>query len=88
MNRLLVLFVVVVALSGCSSEPRPDGWCALSSQGICLLKWKGGVKVPSGEIDTRYAGTSCMMGSNGVNSKQPVAMICTGTTTTTGREWF
>ena len=88
MKRLILLLLSVLALSGCSNEPRPDGWCAMSAEGICLLKWRGGVKVPSGEIDTRYAGAVCEMGSNGVNSKAPVAMICSGSTTTTGREWF
>lgn len=87
MKRLLSVLFAVVSLSGCSNDPRPDGWCALSTEGICVLRWKGGVKVPAGEVDMRYSGVVCGQGSNGVNSKEPPAMICSGSTVTSGREW-
>ena len=80
MKRLLSVLFAVVSLSGCSNDPRPDGWCALSTEGICVLRWKGGVKVPAGEVDMRYNGIVCSAGSNGVNSKAPVAMVCSGST--------
>ncbi len=88
MKRLLFVLFAIVTLSGCANDPRPNGWCALSAEGICVMTWKDGKKVPSGEIDMRYNGYVCYAGIGDAKSKQPVANICSGTTKVTGREWF
>lgn len=56
--KKLMLVLAAVALIGCSSEPRKDGVCATYAYGACVLKWKDGAKVPSGEVDIRYIGLS------------------------------
>ncbi|QEG11922.1 PDDEXK-like family protein [Klebsiella phage vB_KpnS_Domnhall] len=75
MKTLLVAIVAVITLSGCTSSPSPDGWCATSTHGICVAKWKNGVVVPAGEVDVRFAGLE----KNGNE--------ISGTVTTTGKEW-
>lgn len=53
---ILGVALLTIVLSGCSSSPKPDGTCATAAYGVCLLTWQGGKKVPSGEVDVRYAG--------------------------------
>lgn len=76
-KAILVLWLILiasVALTGCSGS-RPDGWCQTSVQGVCLLEWQSGNKVPIGGIDMRYAG---LVKSNGEIS---------GTTTVSVESW-
>nr|WP_179185756.1 membrane lipoprotein lipid attachment site-containing protein [Klebsiella pneumoniae] len=56
MKKIFASIVLVLTLSGCSNSPKPNGTCALSSHGVCLLTWVDGEQVPSGEIDLRYGG--------------------------------
>ena len=58
---LICIFLVCVALTGCV-QSRPDGWCAVAVEGVCVSRWHKGEKVPSGEIDMRYVGASCSNG--------------------------
>ena len=98
-----LLSVAVLSTIGCSSSPRPNGWCALEVEGTCVMRWKDGVKVPAGEIDTKYEGASCSDGgeySNDVYSKLKSKLSpskqatysqsyqhCGGNTSTKGKEW-
>lgn len=75
MKTLLVAIVAVITLSGCTSSPRPNGWCATSTHGICVAKWESGVVVPAGEVDVRFSGLE--MSGKEIH----------GTVTTTGKEW-
>ena len=59
-----LLSVAVLSTVGCSSSPRPNGWCALEVEGTCVMRWKDGVKVPSGEIDMKYEGARCSNGGS------------------------
>lgn len=56
MKKLLIA-IAALSLIGCSSV-REDGFCATYAYGACVLKWKDGKKVASGEVDMRYIGLS------------------------------
>lgn len=60
----IILAASVMATTGCTSSPRPNGWCALEVEGTCVMRWKDGVKVPAGEIDMKYEGASCSNGGS------------------------
>lgn len=85
---LICIFLVCVALTGCV-QSRPDGWCAVAVDGICVSRWHKGEKIPSGEIDMRYSGTSCLNGAAVDEDTKTLsdAQWCGGSTTTTGKEW-
>lgn len=85
---LICIFIVCVALTGCV-QSRPDGWCAVAVEGICVSRWHKGEKVPSGEIDMRYSGISCLNGAAVDEETKTLsdAQWCGGSTITTGKEW-
>jgi hypothetical protein len=57
MKKLIAVVIMATAfLTGCTSAPKPDGFCKMHTNGVCVLKWKGGVVVPAGEVDIRYDG--------------------------------
>lgn len=91
---LICIFLVCVALTGCV-QSRPDGWCAVAVNGICVSRWHKGEKVPSGEIDMRWNGATCSNANPSTNEEKSTpdnvvidtALWCGGSTITTGKEW-
>lgn len=85
---LICIFIACVALTGCV-QSRPDGWCAVSVEGVCASRWHSGNKVPSGEIDMRYNGISCLNGAAVDEETKTLsnAQWCSGSVTTSGKEW-
>lgn len=85
---LICIFLVCIALTGCV-QSRPDGWCAVAVEGVCVSRWHKGEKVPSGEIDMRYSGISCLNGAAVDEETKTLsdAQWCGGSVITTGKEW-
>lgn len=85
---LICIFIACVALTGCI-QSRPDGWCAVSVEGVCVSRWHSGDKIPSGEIDMRYNGISCLNGAAVDEETKTLsnAQWCSGSVTTSGKEW-
>lgn len=85
---LICIFIACVALTGCV-QSRPDGWCAVAVEGVCVARWHSGNKVPSGEIDMRYNGISCLNGAAVDEETKTLsnAQWCSGSVTTSGKEW-
>lgn len=84
--KYLVLLTVLF-ISACSNEPKPDGFCALNTHGICVLKYKNGEPVPSGEIDVRF---NKLGGSGNIMDKTNTyvnGQEFGGTVTAKGKEW-
>ncbi|MDA8518979.1 hypothetical protein [Citrobacter sp. Igbk 16] len=88
MKKILATIILAssVLLSGCA--PQKNGVCATQAHGYCLLTWIDGKKVPSGEIDVRYAGMKEQGNAADPNFKtaKPVVFF-SGSTTVSGKNW-
>lgn len=55
MKKLIALFVIASALTGCAANHK-NGDCITAVGGTCVLTYMDGESVPSGDVDMRYTG--------------------------------